>query len=525
MTTRRTGGLHTADNPNGQRIAWLRADLLLNGAVRALRDAIGEGVPVRRLATLATIRASTPASLLDMEAAQLRDLDNELKAAKRRARRAEQYAIDSEDDEEARRWLAESRRARSEERSICEKIHAANSRDSERVPESSLHAETKLLGDALSRLATCGNRMTQDEIQALEFVMPTFSALPDESGQWWATASIRLVLTDGIAELGPIRWPLGGRGFGTSTVSASIAQPTVVGEDGQSRAVLKEKLVQAGIRVAARRLLLAAPFPQLPHVVLFGKAGVPFPEWVGEQWRQDPFVRWITDVYTGAIPSRLAKNYAHASPIRQAVADTVAEHGGKMTVAELQAALPPISVRYLLTMKGHERGRYGGPGWQPVVLAGEDARKTEVRARTFRSVPCPCGGLATIAARVPEVPRHLLCKCGRMADAADHGMSDDVRFPDEYLALAMSPQRWRSALEGSKIGGRRYPMSAERKAVLAAVPPAPGTTSAKAIAAATEKPLDEVRRILYSLEHSAYVRRVGDRRPLNWQATPKVPDL
>jgi hypothetical protein len=161
----------------------------------------------------------------------------------------------------------------------------------------------------------------------------------------------------------------------------------------------------------------------------------------------------------------------------------------------------------------------------PVVrYARQSAIGDRGRGGRYSLWPCVCGGFARVAICAPEVPRRLLCHCGRMMAAAEFGMPDDVRFPDEYKTL--SPSREACAIFAKRDSGRgAQPRLGPTAAKILQIPgvQAPHGLTSKEIAAVIGVGVMSARDTLRRMEAKGWIRRslspdkpeVG-RRPEVW---------
>ncbi|NUR14916.1 hypothetical protein [Terrabacter sp. C0L_2] len=279
--------------------------------------------------------------------------------------------------------------------------------------------------------------VTQEQFQALRTVMPHFILRESPGGGWEAEASLRLPTPEGaVVEIGPVRWPVGGRARSTSTRVS----------DRSRNAVPVELIQEAGLLGgAALYSLRGSLLAETPWVVLNGLTGHPFPEWVGPQWREKPLVDWLTRTYRS--PDLIDRRYIRYSVKRQFLLHACPDEGD-LCLTELRRLAPvrdPASWTTLAQTIPPGRGdrrTEKAPSLTVSHLPCPDALGERARlVPHFRPLQCQCGRQIRSVVLVPEVPRGLVCACGRMPDANQYGMPDDVRLPAEYVqVLTMSRQ-------------------------------------------------------------------------------------
>jgi hypothetical protein len=342
-------------------------------------------------------------------------------------------------------------------------LEAARARLSdERQPTGPFDVFGSVLLPALKRITTCDGQVPQAEYQAFKTLVPTFRLDRGEHGQWWASARVRLPSAEGVAEVGPIRWRVGGGGFGTQSATARVLDSDCSARirTPGATADLRARLLAAGLVESAVSTLLASPFVEQPHVVLHESIGEEYPEWVSAQWRRAPYARWLTAVYSDpAFCWRGAGRFTRASATRQLLAYYATDHD-EFTAHDAWTDLPVVNPHAVYVMSqptprsGHVR-----PVEPTIEALGE---RRPGRVPLLRGVRCECGQVANVVTRLPEVPRDLLCECGLMPDAGAHGMNHRrVRFPRAYLALRLTREQARVDAE-DELASRRQALSRGR---------------------------------------------------------------
>lgn len=218
--------------------------------------------------------------------------------------------------------------------------------------------------------------------------------------------------------------------------------------------------------VRMAHVLLACPFPAAPYVVLAHAKGEAAPSWVGPQWSDPLWMRWMHHVYTsddtrwGAVGQ-----YSYASWIRQAALDTALAHGGQVSKRTLLGALTDQNLG-----RG-ELSRISAPGgaiskggsltraWHfPLTRVGNYTRGHRSPPGSegepgFAVIVCPtCAETATVATRVPEIFGDLLCPNGHMP-LGGHDLLAGVVAPDEYQWLRVPRSIWSLRSRGRRGTG------------------------------------------------------------------------
>ena len=514
-----------------ETLGHLDGRLLLSGFARAAAQACREGLPVRRLPDSASLyqltgRLSTAAASAharrELLETRLADLDERIK-------RARAIVLSTSDLEKITDYSAEEDRLRAHRRAVAAQLERVLDTDEAAPLVGPFRTYNEVVATALSNLAAGPKKVTQAQYEALRTVMPQLSLHRDDHGIWYASATLRLGTTDEtVVEVGPIRWRVGAAGRGTT----AIADRSFTFNEREPRAVLATRLTEAGTLTRnALHALLNALFPELPYVVLHGMSGHPFPDWVGPEWRRPAFVAWVTARYTdpGFRWATLGR-YTTFSPERQLLAHLCAQHD-HVDPALLRHHCPsPLDFRRLAaTMKA--RGAI--PDWEPAVRyepvhaapgdmspTGNGPRSSRARrAATTRSGPggraphaytgirCECGNIARVVARVPEVPRSLLCECGRMPDAQRHGMPDEVRFPAEYTrVLMLSMERCQVLIEDKLIRSPQTP-STVLVAMMRHVQDIEAGLSVRELSEVTGLSQKQVRPVMYRLAARGFVTK------------------
>ncbi|MFF1530280.1 hypothetical protein [Cellulomonas sp. NPDC058312] len=390
--------------------------------------------------------AMDQAAFVDNRATQQALLTKEAEQARvgwDRARRSAQTAPDDETaaalEQDAARWLDRLRTAR---RSLEALEAEANSEEQADV---AFESSTQLIDAALSRIATT-DRVTQAEIDAFHELTDGWSMIPRADGALDASVTVRLPVKGG-ALLIPVRWEIAQLSVGTQAVRAQIDRPT--GAPVVKREQTVHDLTEAGLSRLAALVVTNAPFTELPQLVREFVLGDPEAEWVGPQWREPAFVEHIRSVY---LDPKFQWNgrgkYVLYSWMRQAAVDLALERGA-ISTQDLIDEHPAASKHTLQSFCG-----VGPPNgvirrWAPVLDGTLERNKLRASARV-----CWCGAPGVAVARVPEVPKDLICEAGHpLQDAPPQG--GVVVLPDAYRVLRMSGEQVRLALRQSRAARNR----------------------------------------------------------------------
>jgi hypothetical protein len=424
----------------GEVVTYLPMQPMQEQFARALARAVEQGVPVELRADIREYDAQGKTFVVDARTAARNRLEKELHKAQRRKQNAHLSTLDAETDEDRRVFRQDLSRYSHQVQSLTEQLMALDTGGADGHMDS-FEAPVAPLLAALATVSSV-TRMSPDEAAAFHVLVPHVRMTRESSGAWIAEAAVRLVVADGVAEIGPIRWRAGAAGLGVAGMRDALgargsdARPTL-GD-------LRHRLDQTGqIGAAAATLLLQCPFPELVHVVLQGLAGEPFPTWVGPQWRQPRFVAHVTSTYVamGDAPStrltRYGKRYARAQAIVDCAADV-----GELTLERARAVLPGFESEDLRVPTGIDTLQF------PFALVTRSVTAGGVQCVVNRT--CSCGRIALVVINVPEIPGALLCGCGLAADAEPGSSAHGVRFPDGYVQLRVRRDQWMDVLRQSR---------------------------------------------------------------------------
>lgn len=430
---RRSDSVVSPDSVDGQLVAYFNADKFLEGFATAAIDAFRTSLPARHLPGQTTFKSTHMHATIDVREQQITSLKAMSDDAHRRAKRAMAFALDAPTEEEAEDWQRESRKARHELEQFEQSLRELEAAPTHVDPDAGFDVLTDVFVRAFVRLARSGNKVAQEDFVALKTLLPDFD-IRYRNGRWCASTSIRVNTSEGVADLGPIEWlvPTNGRGVASLRMNVDDGRSTGAGSRNHLRWRLQE---EAGLRDAAAQVLVNAPFKELPYVVLHHRIAEPYPEWVGDDWREPAFGAWVTKVYADPEFTWLGMGkYAQTSPLRQAVA-SYAESREKFRLIDVLNDLP---ISEMLTVhrvtRTWQENKSARP-WSATIEIIEYRRGGAPGASIAAGVDCVCGRKAAIVARVPEVPADLLCECLRMPNAAAHGLDEDMLFPAAYRKL------------------------------------------------------------------------------------------
>jgi predicted transcriptional regulator len=436
---RAVGSSITLDSTEAQELANLRGPALYAGLPAAAIAAFRTAVPVRRIAGRSTFHGTQVLLQAESLAVRRAVLEDRAEAEHHKAVRARTQEINARDDDEANMYQERARTAEDARKTALAELAALDTAPAKPTSSGPFDAYVDVFVPALARLATCSNELTQKESQALDRLMPDLVLKRRDDGVWWASAKLLINTVDGVGELGPIEWPVGTGGFGTGQLRAQVDMAKY--PNTGSRTLLKHQLTEAGLTSLAAQTLINAPLPQLAHVVLYAKAGVPCPGWVSAQWHDPVFVAWVTARYADPNFTWMGSGrYTQVDPFRQAIATFAARHGGPFTLTDLRKEVMvlrnELATRAARPEEPGRRAKKGMSYWLPCIRT-DFYEKRIYEATTMEGILCECGEYADHTLKAPEVPRTLVCDCGRMVDAAEFGMPEELRFPDEYRDLKL----------------------------------------------------------------------------------------
>ncbi|NHC21853.1 hypothetical protein G6553_01520 [Nocardioides sp. IC4_145] len=424
----------TADSTDMQNVGYFKAATIVEGFVDATIDALRTGVPVSRLPGQSVFASTHVHQVVDVRADQIAALEHARDQAERLAVRARALSLAEEMDEaESLDYAATARKARRDAAEARQKIAELRDMPTNVAPIGEFDALTDVWIPALARLRRSSGRVSQRDYLALKTVVRKYWQVRRD-GVWYGRATIMVNTSDGVAELGPIEWPLGRGGKGTQALAVNMPRTRVLSRD--SRKTVVARLVATG-RIERDAALTAcnAPFSELSAVLLHEICGDAYPAWVSDQWRDPTFVQWLVRVYTDPKWAWLGRGkYSELSSLRQHIVNYAAERG-EFVLGEAAPDLYAFDLHTVVRL-AHDAPAAAGArirDWRSSIEPVEYTR--EFATRRYAPVACACGQPATVSTRVPEIPRDLLCACGRMPQGERFGAPATLRFPDEYQAL------------------------------------------------------------------------------------------
>lgn len=414
------------------RLGMYTFDGLVVGFLRAFARGCREGLPARIINGPVTsvdpnplsprLMVNTVANRRELLSADLKFWQNEERVATR-----ELKACQNDQDWRVEKYRAEENAAHIQVERILRDL--ADLPQVEQVRDAPTRVVTfgDILDAALRNILTCEDRVSQQKFQALQTVVVNFRMDPNPAGVVEASADVLLPIPGGgLGLFGPVRWPAGAGGKGPLAIRAR--QAAFAPDDIRDEVLeLLHAYPQVGREPALA--LVTTPFAELAHVVMHGLNGRPFPDWVGQEWREQPFVDWITTVYTTGFPTWASQGrYTMVSRERILLVQFAAQTGSftEDDLLELIDCPAPVFLDWCAIDKSM------GPGTKPWFSPVEKAygRRGSV---SYTNVLCDYGHRATLVAHVPEVPRDLLCpECMTMPERENFGMPVDVRFPVAY---------------------------------------------------------------------------------------------
>jgi len=417
---------------------------IMEGMADAFVEAIRTGVPARILPGHQMFGHRVGLSSVDLWNEKMSALDSDLSQATREAAAAMSMAVEAKADGDedmhveyknlASRRTADAARLRraieelGKEQTVLERSEPFDVRADVWVP-------------ALHRLRTCGGRFTQAERVHFQTMFPKFK-MELVGATWWAVASLRLNTKEGVAELGPVRWPVNAQG--RSTVLTLNRKAPATGERRTRLEIVAVLIASGRICRDAAQSVSNAQFRELRHLLLHELCGEPLPDWVGPQWRDPVFVDWIVRVYTD--PKWVWSNrgkYSSSLLKRQYAVCLVDKHGPMMPRDMTERmGVGQLSVsEFYQPFKGKNTKQRSV---QPSLVVLE----RQVWSQPLLGpVVCECGRNATTVARAPEVFTDLLCPCGLAPGGEALGMPEGLRFPDEYQQMRMTLEQCEELLK------------------------------------------------------------------------------
>lgn len=503
---RRTRPANTAGR---EILARIPADELIQGFVRAFIVACREGVAARKYAGAdAYVRTSgVPHKSQEEVLAAFR---SRIEVAERQSARATANELATEDPADRNRYREAARASANTKTQLEARLAQLLERSPEVAPGDRFDAYTGILLPALKRLQACGGRVTQLEYQAFNKLVPRLE-LVRRGALWCARAWVRIRTVEGVAELGPIEWQVGAGGIGTHQVRGRGAQglPSTM---GRGHLALRRSLRQAGLTNEAAITLANSPFPELPHTVLHRLTGNDPAVDIGPEWTEPGFSQWVTAVYLDpGFRWRGSGRHTRLHPLRQLLAYYAADH---TTFTPEQAFQDlPVAFPHAVTLFSRASGTGLVRPIQPVLTKVDGGKG---KKPLLSGVRCACGEVATVMARVPEIPRDLLCECGWMPDANSHGMPHDVRFPHAYLSLQLSREDALALTRADYETRRNGPLTTRDERVLRLLSRTPGLTDVQLREELTLG--STLHQSLRRLEGYGYIFHDGQ-RPKQWHVT------
>ena len=411
------------------------------GFVRALLTACLEGMPALVFTSQIAIRLGQGQVIVSANEAECQVLDDRLTELKRRQSRAELGYLNEEDDKVSARFKVTFDEASEEIRLVERRLTELRSTSTENALVAlAFEAEIDVLLAALRTVLEDAAKATRAQISAFHSVVPDLRIDPGPDGTWRATAIVRLPVSGGVADFGPIGWPVKVTALGVQVAHAA-RRPSSGVLPPESREELRDRLQEQGVAHEMARTLLNSPFRrELAQLVLHRENLAMLPEWLAPPWREPGLADHIARTYLDQTRAWAAMGrYLVRSAPRQALLSLLAANGGAMSMPELNRQSPRLH-DFALNVDFNDRSVEVATRWPlPYALEGPRGHRTLVAHR------CDCGQLATLVIRVPEIPSALLCRCGRPAMAEQYGL-DTVRFPAEYQALVVPEIEWRAAV-------------------------------------------------------------------------------
>lgn len=513
------------DNEDGHLVAYVAADDVMRGLVTGLRDAMRAGAPVvLRRSYFSTSSRTGALHAFDTVQIRLRALRRDLTAAQTRARRADDAYLSAEDDDAAAKWAARSRKETEAVKHLTQQLEGLLAEPQESDPGDVIEVHGAPVEAACRRLLSGGD-YTQQDRDALLTIFPELRMSQGSDGQWTGHAVARLPGAEGSVEVGPFAFHIGSGGYGSQTMRSLLPPPPSASRARGSRSETYQQLLELGLCAEAARTLQNSVFTEMPHVVLWASGAGDLPGWVGTEWRDEAWAAWLLQVYADPEFRYLGNGqYVRLSPTRQAVVDVVAARGGSADTPTLAMELPTLPRATVWSFaRPKSDGRHIRP-WGPVISDTGSNHKGNGTMRVALSKRCPEGHIATIVARVPEMPGDLLCECGLPVGMVD-GLLVAPRAPEPYQQLRMSEPHWRASLAKRREQTARASVRHTQRTLAILADPAlllaAGVTT-KELANNHRKSPSDMHTALANLETQGLLRRSGY-RPARWSLTSVVP--
>ena len=415
------------------------SDALLGGFVRAFADACRAGMPVKLRPNLEVHRSEDRVIVVDKNAAAARALESRIAEERRAEKNAHRLAVATDDPEVSDAYMRDEVKSKAAADALQRRLDALLSEPEDRAP-GTFTTSTERIFQALGNIGSGEDVFSQDEYRAFRVLVSRFELIPQPDGSLLGSAFVRLPTPDGIAEGGPITWPVPLRSDGAPAMRSRLGHGQSAAEHTSPQALRALLRAVGDLNTEAVNTLVNAAFPELAMIVLHWGNPERLPHWVGPEWRDHDFMRHVNEVYRSPTFAWMGKGqYASTSPTRQAAVDVVADAGhlSKSQLAQ-RLGVTTHSARSVWALR--EKARPSARATQPVV-----ANDGDPAAASLRPARCICGRPATIVLGVPEVTTDLLCECGRLVSAIGEAVPDVV-FPAAYRRMRISRDEWNSAL-------------------------------------------------------------------------------
>lgn len=484
----------------GQPVARVPSDML-TGFLPAFAAALREGIDVTWLDGVASWHDGLDTHHTQSKADRRTVLEHDRGLERLRLANARRQAKRATTDSSSDYWADQAADA---DQRLSRITHDLAHLDEPAKPTdlgSTFEVDVRALLEAAAAMAEAPRRYPRDLVRKSHLVLTDrrITVLPDTSLE--ASTSVRLPARGGVVSLGPISWTLPNQpALNTGLMWAALeaqghpapwlsprrppAPSTLpVGanrESGPTRrggpahrarvrlSQLHEDLNCLGLRASMIDRLLGCPFVEAPYVVRAVAAGEPLPEWVGPEWGDPRWARWLHHVYTAPEFSQPGTEWGEPSWHRQMALDLTIGNGGTSTFANILAAYERQGLsrfelkRITRTEPVRSATNVQAPGWAfPLNRSGQWPRrgmKVNDNDYGFTTISCPtCRETADTAVRALELPGDLLCP-NRHLPLANHPLAKDLRVPAEYLWLRVPRSIWSARRGRSPIN--RDPLDA-----------------------------------------------------------------
>lgn len=410
-------------------------------------------------------------------ALRIETLRSEIAREQENVKRARRNANHEDDVELAREYLDDARQSKAKVRELERMLLVATdaNNDPEQSQQDAFFSDAEHIVRALARLANTKTKAPAALGDALKHILSDlrFEVLDGDMEVRWSV-SVNLPVAEGSLVVGPIvgvlpiianrrHWSIHNNNDRFDRMfhlffEAGKSVPEVsddLKDVGAGRVFYRcvDALEAKGLARQAAVAVCAAPVKVLRKTIwrvlarlsdvevnVFSVAQLA--DWIREDGclgGLDASPEWAAHVvktYVGPAGVLAPQNWNRSVADRQAVVDAITEAGGAMKLTDLEQSLGYLRLRYQINQLTR-LFEFGRTVWNPVVRFQDDVqRSTDTSSGRLHpetevvAIDClHCGGKATRVISAIEIPRNLLCDCGRMP------IEGSPVFPREYIEL------------------------------------------------------------------------------------------